>query len=365
MSDFSMKDLEDNYTHLCNNSIQKEGDNFEQIKNSSMWDLQSFKSFLSSHDQQAAWEDKILPQMKRISKWALMCAQDMLENRKFSCEVYGYDFILDQDLNVWLLEVNASPDMSASTQVTERLTERVMEDMVKVIVDAKDFNWGRRRLEKEPACETGGWGLVHRGDQEVSFPISAFGCKLALVGTEIPIHTVFVGKPPEYTLAGSSRDTRARKLREQQLELQLEAKKEPPKPKMRKKKSSTGSSRTPAVDPQGSTARGQEHRGEEEEKFGALGGWGDEDFSSSAPAGYLARFSRGLSLQEQEVETSPTAEEEEEEEEERAEVRKPRPGWALKAAEKLRRTEKIAEKLKPANASKRSTVPNKEVLPTR
>ncbi len=33
--------------------------------------------------------------MKDISKWALMCAQDMLENRKGSCEMYGYDFMLD------------------------------------------------------------------------------------------------------------------------------------------------------------------------------------------------------------------------------------------------------------------------------
>ena len=58
-----------------------------------------------------------------------MCAQDMLENRKNSSEVYGYDFMLDQDFNIWLLEVNASPDMSASTPVTERLTSRVMDDM--------------------------------------------------------------------------------------------------------------------------------------------------------------------------------------------------------------------------------------------
>jgi len=64
-----------------------------------------------------------------------MCAQDMLENRKNSCENYGYDFMLDADCNVWLLEVNASPDMSASTDVTERLTYSVLQDMMKVVID--------------------------------------------------------------------------------------------------------------------------------------------------------------------------------------------------------------------------------------
>jgi D-alanine-D-alanine ligase-like ATP-grasp enzyme len=41
----------------------------------------------------------------------------VLENRKESCELYGYDLVLDNDLGVWLLEVNSSPDMSATTEV--------------------------------------------------------------------------------------------------------------------------------------------------------------------------------------------------------------------------------------------------------
>ena len=35
----------------------------------------------------------------------------MVDNRKNSFEFYGYDFMVDQDLNVWLIEVNSSPSM--------------------------------------------------------------------------------------------------------------------------------------------------------------------------------------------------------------------------------------------------------------
>ena len=131
MADFSLNDLADSFTHLCNNSIQKEMENFEAVKKESMWDLATFRQHLVTHHPngavgyasgEALWQDKILPQMQNITRWALMCAQDMLENRKNSCEVYGYDFMLDEEFNIWLLEVNASPDMSPSTDVTERLT---------------------------------------------------------------------------------------------------------------------------------------------------------------------------------------------------------------------------------------------------
>jgi hypothetical protein len=170
MANFSMENLEDNFTHLCNNSIQKEQDNFESVKDKSMWDLEAFRAHLAASHPNGddLWTNKILPQMQNISKWALMCAQDMLENRKNSSEVYGYDFMLDADFNIWLLEVNASPDMSASTAVTERLTSRVMDDMIKVMVDAREFNWGRKKNDKTCDVDTGGWQLVHRGEAEVS-----------------------------------------------------------------------------------------------------------------------------------------------------------------------------------------------------
>ena len=110
MAAFDLSNLDDAFVHLCNNSIQKEQDNFEALKASSMWTLEQFREHLrATAGGDAVWTERVLPQMQRVAKWALMCAQDMLENRKNSCEIYGYDFMLDADYNVWLLEVPARP----------------------------------------------------------------------------------------------------------------------------------------------------------------------------------------------------------------------------------------------------------------
>ena len=59
--------------------------------------------------------DKIRPDMKKISQWSCEAAQDLVEGRKNSHELFGYDFMVDENFNTWLIEINSSPAMDYST----------------------------------------------------------------------------------------------------------------------------------------------------------------------------------------------------------------------------------------------------------
>lgn len=56
--------------------------------------------------------------MTSIIKWSMMAGQEHIEHRKNSHELYGYDFMIDEDYKVWLIEINSSPAMDFSTHVT-------------------------------------------------------------------------------------------------------------------------------------------------------------------------------------------------------------------------------------------------------
>ena len=60
---------------------------------------------------------------------------DMMDGccaRKNSYELYGADFMLTSDLRPWLLEINSSPALGATTSITSRLCSAVLEDVIKV-----------------------------------------------------------------------------------------------------------------------------------------------------------------------------------------------------------------------------------------
>ena len=46
--------------------------------------------------------------------------------------------MLDDQYNLWLIEVNSSPSMNYSTKVTKKLVKMVLKDTVKVLIDWRD-----------------------------------------------------------------------------------------------------------------------------------------------------------------------------------------------------------------------------------
>ena len=55
--------------------------------------------------------------------------------RKFCFELFGYDFMLDCDFNVWLIEVNTNPCIEDSSAFLSALLRRMLDDAFKLTVD--------------------------------------------------------------------------------------------------------------------------------------------------------------------------------------------------------------------------------------
>jgi tubulin monoglycylase TTLL3/8 len=111
-----MTDLGNLYSHLTNNSIAKHSEKFHKSEfEGCMWSQEDFRNHVDSIYGEGSEKEKVSEGIKNVVKWTLEAVQDSIENRKNSVELFGFDFMVDEQLNVWLLEVNSSPAMDYST----------------------------------------------------------------------------------------------------------------------------------------------------------------------------------------------------------------------------------------------------------
>ncbi|KAK9857247.1 hypothetical protein WJX84_000093 [Apatococcus fuscideae] len=136
--DYSLEDIGNVYSHLSNNCIARQSEHFEaeDVASGNMWHCQEFASFLdSAQSQPDLWATHLWPQLQQIVLASLSCALDSLEERRSSHELFGYDFVIDESLKAWLIEVNSSPSLEHSTPVTSTLCGDMIDDLFKVVLD--------------------------------------------------------------------------------------------------------------------------------------------------------------------------------------------------------------------------------------
>ena len=189
--DYALSDVGNPFRHLSNNSVGKHSDAFSRdaLGEGNMWRVETFKKYLLSMGRpESDWDTVIAPQIRSAVVDSLRCAEDTLAPRKNTCELFGYDFVVDERMKVWLLEVNSSPSMEHSTPVTEELCPRAFDDVFKVIVDAparRAFDKSRGAARPLDEYDVGGWRLAHEGDRSktrASSNMSPWGVDLTVKG---------------------------------------------------------------------------------------------------------------------------------------------------------------------------------------
>lgn len=55
-------------------------------------------------------------------------------NDRHCFECYGYDLLLDDNLKPWLVEVNASPSLAATTQMDKEMKTTLIRDVLDIVV---------------------------------------------------------------------------------------------------------------------------------------------------------------------------------------------------------------------------------------
>jgi len=161
--------LGDNYVHLTNVAIQKTGPGYDAGAGCK-WPLRNLKLYLMGRHGVAA-TDTLFSEIEDICVNSLLAVQKVMINDKHCFEMYGYDIMIDDNLKPWLIEVNASPSLTADTPQDYELKFGLLDDVYSV-VDVEGKLGGAQE-----EC-VGGFDLVYNGGPLQTNKQSSFSTRL-------------------------------------------------------------------------------------------------------------------------------------------------------------------------------------------
>lgn len=132
------------YIHLTNYSLQKKNPNFNKYEEGNEVSFRTFQDYLYKNNHNINVKKDIMPKIINIIKITYNSIKNKInkKNRNNCFLIAGYDFIIDINYNVWLLEVNKNPGLSFSSNVIKELVPRMVDDCLKITLDKvfKCFN---------------------------------------------------------------------------------------------------------------------------------------------------------------------------------------------------------------------------------
>lgn len=127
--EFNMENVKDRFIHLTNDAVQKYSPDYGRFEDGNKLSYDEFQEFIDTHcEVKVHFRDVVYPKIKKIVADTVKATHKKLDmkRRKYSFEVFGYDFMLDEMYNPWLLEVNTNPCLALSGGYLAKLIPQML-----------------------------------------------------------------------------------------------------------------------------------------------------------------------------------------------------------------------------------------------
>jgi hypothetical protein len=125
--------------HITNYSLQKHNHNFEKFEEGNEVSFSEFQRCLDTvyKESNKNVKNDILPQMIEIIKHSTLAVKNKInkKERKFCYVILGYDFMIDINFKVWLIEINKNPGLVESSPIIKTLVPRMLDDCFRLTID--------------------------------------------------------------------------------------------------------------------------------------------------------------------------------------------------------------------------------------
>ena len=119
------------FIHLTNDAVQMQSPDYGRFECGNKLTYENFQKVLKGR---ANFSRDMLPRMKRIVKDTIIAVYKKMEMSQ-SFEILGYDFLVDSEFKVWLLEVSSNPCLETNSPVLSKIIPAMVENSLRIALD--------------------------------------------------------------------------------------------------------------------------------------------------------------------------------------------------------------------------------------
>ena len=134
---YDLNNIENSFIHLTNYSLQKYNQNFSKFEKGNEISFNTFQEYLNDKNYNINIKNDIYPKIKEIIEITTRSVKHKINenNKEYSFEIFGYDFMMDEDFNVFLIEINTNPGLEESSEIIKMLIPRMIDDALRLTID--------------------------------------------------------------------------------------------------------------------------------------------------------------------------------------------------------------------------------------
>lgn len=131
---FDLDDTKNTEIHLTNDAIQKYSESYGKYEEGNKLSYQEFQRYLDMHHKEKKYSfSDVLIKMREIATQAVRATYGKLDpqHHEFNFEIFGLDFMLDENFKPWLIEVNTNPCLELSSGLLSRIIPNMVEHVLR------------------------------------------------------------------------------------------------------------------------------------------------------------------------------------------------------------------------------------------
>ena len=136
--EFSVTNLSNRMIHLTNDAVQKKDEEYGKYENSNKLSYDDFQKYIDTTNLgNVNFANDILPQAKERMRDTIKAVFSKIDPSRKQCsfEIFGYDFMLDEDFKLYLIEVNTNPCLDQPCPLLARMIPHMLENSLWIALD--------------------------------------------------------------------------------------------------------------------------------------------------------------------------------------------------------------------------------------